>query len=792
MSFENFRISLRRLFRRRLYCSVVVLGLGIGIGANVLCFSALYDLLLSPLPYPSGESLVWIGGISTPGQTKAGDVALSSGELWDLRDKRGVFEDLAAFRLPAARTAVIGGDPLAVQPILVTPNLSRVMGVAPYAGVGFQDLPPTSVLLSYDFWQEAYGGSLDAIGQNLVLDGKGCQIAGIMPKRFPLHPFLKPQIWFSLDLPRDLKGDRQAAYYLVVGRLAKDVTPEAASAALAAVSPVMAQKRPMTKEYRDAFHLEAIPLHERLVGDRRPLLLIFQLGAALLLVIVSMNIANLQLADLWERREQFAVCLSLGAPRKCVLAGLMNEGLVLALAGGVLAVLLSTWATSLLRALLWGDTLLDQGMLSPRTFFTATGAILVVLVVANLLPALRVVHDISPADSLKREQTSGRRSLRLMNVLVVLQVGCSLILLIVASVFIISWQRFDAFDPGFDAEGLVVAKVLTGSQDESGIVRGRLYAEVRRRLEDYPPVRATAVSSSVPIRGSRYSTYFYVETSGQRTQKVSSFFQKVSAGYFQLMEIPILAGSSPVEGGAHWKPQSVIVNEAFARRVGGSSAALGRRIQQLSQWMTIAAVVGNTVSLGLAEAPQPIVYGAGATGSYFLIRGDPSDENQISSLFRESVHSIDPLLPVEYLTQGGSLLSSELAKERSSALAFAFLGAVGLVVGFTALYGSVAIFVSERAKEIAIRAALGATPARIVRPIAVRASLLLACGSAVGLAGARILLRAAVLQWPEMTVPHGPHTILAAVVLVVTFLAGCYFPARRAIVMDPALTLKGD
>jgi predicted permease len=824
---QDVRYAARTLRRHRGFATVVVLTLAFGIGINTATFSVVNAALLRPLPFADSDRLVALRERLAGFDFDGGP--FSPPDFLDLQREQRSFAALAAYqREPVELSGA--GDPIRVDAARVSANLFSMLGVSPLLGRGFtpeDDRPGVHLaVLSWGLWQARFGGDPSVIGQLVRLDRRPYTVVGVMPASFEF-----PQrgasandrpaaLWITLAFT---EGQRQARgslfVFSAIGRLADDVSVEQASADLERIAAhINDEYPPVLQEAGFVIGLSAIPLRDAVAGPvERPLLLLFA-AVGLVLLVTCANVANLVLGRVASRTRELSLRTALGSSWLRLLRLLFAEAALLAMAGGLLGVLLArlivgaippaiTDAVPALR-----DVPIDLRVLA----FTAGVAIATALVCA-LMPL--VVMDRRTTDAALREDapraTPGRRRHRLQAGLVVSTVALACVLLVGAGLFTRSFAALMAVEPGFDPDRLITASLTLppGGYGTAASVRA-FHDELLTRVSSLPGVESAALMTDLPFEWYERRTVAVehgppTTTDGPPRTNVSW----VHGPTFETLRIPVVHGrgfSAFEHAGPRWV---VIVNERLAQRFWPGGDAVGRRIrwgldvaENPNRWLTVVGVVADVADGPPGTDPymhayEPfsqfpdIVWDTVPTlfGRHLRVavraEGDP---RALARAVRTAIREMDPQLAVESIATMHDRLADVVAPRRVSGMALNAFSAGALLLAAMGLYGLLAFTVVERRREIAVRLALGAEPAAILRMVARRGLALAAIGLAIGLVVAFGAARA-VGSLVYETRSHDPLTFaLVPVVLVSAAVLACAVPARRASRVEPLIALRGE
>jgi len=814
---HDLRFALRNLRQRPGFTALTALTLALGIGATSAIFSVVNGVLLRPLPYdqPAGVVLVHTRLEGTPGRE------LSLPEFFDLREQSRSFSRVAAFA-NGSLTLTGSGTPERLQAGYVTAEAFPVVGVSPARGRGFsaeEDLPgrPPVVVLSDGLWRRRFGADPEVVGRTLILDDVPTTVLGVMPPGFqlPTH-FAGPgmELWTLLRLDPSVDRSERGWHWLtVLGRLRPGVDVEAAGRETASLMAGMLQRFP--NEYDADFTGSVSPAIDVLVGDIRPVILVLMGAVGLLLLIACANVASLVLARAEARHREIALRAALGARAGRIVRQLLTESAVLAVAGGLLGLVLALWGVRALVAVA-PPTLprleaigMDGWVLAFTAVITLTTGMLF-----GLAPAMQAARaDLSLAlTEGGRGGSAGLRGQRFRRGLVVSQIALALVLVASAGLLIQSFARMRGVDPGFVPERLLTARVeLTPVRYQSNEEIRAFYQRLVERLEAIPGVRSAAVVKALPMLQLELGDWSFVREGRHSLPPTPSewnlaYWQTMSPEYFETMEIPVLQGRGLEAGDRLGSPGVAVINRTLARQVWPDGDALGQRILMGggatdSIWRTIVGVVGDVRHRGLDAEPRPEIYlpyaqfpaGTGTPQRTLrIVMRSEGDPVQLTGALRAAVAELDSDLPVGDIQTMEEALGSWAAERRLTMTLVGAFALLALALGAVGVYGVMAHFVGQRTREIGIRMALGAVPREILALVLSQGARLAFLGIAVGLVGAFAATRllASLLFGVG---PTDPTTFLAtAAALSVVAGAASVLPAVRAVRTDPVDALRSE
>ena len=813
---RDLRFAARGLWRSPGFTAITVATLALGIGANTAIFSVVNAVLLRPLAYRDPAQLVALRGVVEV--RGLNDVRNSAPEYQDFRSEIPALTDVAA-AWPISINLTALGDPERIQAAVVSSNYFQVLGTAPALGRNFtadddQGRIGYVVIISWDLFQQRFGGDRSVIGKTVRLDDDPMTIIGVMPPGFrhPLENGASPmEVWCPVELGNtdpQFIGDRRARVFEVIGRLKPGATVTEAQAQLDALSTRLESRYPDVYPAALGWRAAALPLSERVVGDVRPALLVLLGAVAFVLLIGCANVANLMLARATGRTREIAIRTALGGDRLRLVRQLLTESLLLAALGGALGLLVAVWGTSALGRLaaLYLPRAREIAIDGPVLAFTVV-LILVTGIAFGLFPALQAsrpdLQDVLK-DSAKGSAGGGRTRMRA--VLVVAEVAVALVLLAGAGLLLRSFQRLVAVDPGFDPERLLTMQVWLPVPNDNA--KGRYFTQEQRvgfydravaAVRQMPGVTGAALVSRLPYSG-RNDARFKIEGRPVSDAQLlpSAEVRLVSPDYFRTMAIPVLQGETMPDGVDSLSSTYAMVNRTLAEREWKGQSPIGQRIQLVGFGGPTATIVGvvNDVRQGAPDQPPlPEFY-----LSYRLVAGQEmslvvrtaGDPDALADRVVRSIRSVDPTQPVFGVKSMARLLANAEAERRFSLLLLSLFAAIALLLSSLGIYGVMAYSTSQRRHEIGIRMALGAATPDVLRLVLQQGMRLVLLGLAIGLFGAWALSRVLAGQLYGISA-RDPFTYAAVALLLGTVaFAATWLPARRATRVDPMISLRSE
>ena len=825
---NDLRFALRTLRRSPGFTLLAVLSLALGIGANTAIFSLLYQVVMRALPVKDPGALVLLKSDDNNFGTSRRDNNLSifSYPMYKtLRDQNRVFDGLVA-RVSFPATLTFRDEAVRATAEVVTGNFFEVLGVRPALGrllIPSDDAPGRNpaIVLSYAYWAAHLGADARVLNSRMRMNNQPVQVVGVAPRGFRglltgRDPeFFAPMSMMAMISPGWERSDQVDFYWLnLVGRLKPDIRPERANAMLLPLfrSPLRDELRQMKDVPEDARKkilarpLTVEPAAQGLNDLRRrwetPLVVLVVM-AALVLSIACANVANLLIARATVRRREIAIRLAVGASRGQLIRQLLVESGTLALAGGLIGLLLSENLTEGLLGMLPADS--TGGWLTPQLDLRLLGFSVALSLLTGLLfgltPALQSTRaGVAPAlkEQASGSSAAGARS-RTRQGLIVIQISISLCLLIGAALFTRSLLNLLRSDPGFRADHLVTLTIDPGLSGYTFERRLTLFRDLQQRLGNLPGVDAAASGWLVPLGGWGWGNGVKVPGSRNAGEHYAVCNENsVSPGYFAALGIPLVAGRDFNAGDSAKAASVVIVDRAFARFLFEDANPIGRhvRVGSTDADSEIVGVVEDSRINDLREKPPHILYAPFEQGgddftrqAAFFVRTH-GDERKVMNLARSVVKGLDANLPIERLTSMKAMIDDSIYTDRLMAtLAIAF-GALAAILAAVGLYGTISYSVTRRTREFGIRLALGAPPEGILLFVLRETGWLIAIGVALGLPASYLLARLAESELYGIRA-HDPWALAGAAFLiaVVGLLAGLA-PAIRAMRVEPVRALR--
>ena len=817
---SDLRYAARMLVKERGFAATAVLTLAVCIGANTAIFAVVNSVLLQPIPVPHAEQLIHMYNAYPGAGLADGRGSTGVPDYFDRLRETDVFQEQALYVTRGVTLTGIG-DAQRVRSMVSTPSLLRLLQVQPVRGRLFTDEEgeegkTSKAILTYESWQQWYGGQDSAIGSDIRLNGLPFTIVGVLPRGFT---FLDPDVrlFAPTSFTADEKSDesRHSNNWGYIARLKPGATLEQARQQIDALNKRNLDRFPNLKEIliNAGFHTVVIPLQAHLVREIRSTLYLLWGGVVFVLLVGAVNVTNLTLLRSSARMKELATRHALGAGFGRVARQLLTETLLLALCGGALGLALGYVGVRALSVLSLETTPMGTSVgIDARVVGFTLALALVLTLLIGLFPivGLRNLNLSQAFREEGRSGTAGKGARIVRRLLVATQVAFAFMLLIGAGLLLASFQRVLAIQPGFDASHVMTGIVNPPSSRYKGMESVRpFWNRLMDNVRALPGVQAAGITTNIPLSGDTNDSVIlaegYVMAKGESL--ISPFNASVSPGFFEAMSIPLKRGRYFSPSDDERAPKVIIVDERLARRFWKDQDPIGRRMwkpdnaEELntgpgpkSQYYTVVGVVGSVRMTGLTEKEPVGMYyfpfaQATVRGMTMAVRtaGDPS---AIVNTIRAQVRAIDPELPFFGVQPMSQRVDESLMSRKAPTMLATLFGAVALFLAAVGIYGVLAYQVAQRRKEIGIRLALGSDGRRIFNLIVSEGLWLLLVGVGVGLGGAFAIRKAMETQLFGVQ-PMDPLVLLSVTALLgVVAFAACALPARRASRIDPLIALN--
>jgi len=803
--FTDMKFGLRQLVRNPQLAALAIGTLGLGMGLAISLYSAAHGALVRPLPFRDEARVVMMYEHAPQKGTARGNVAPAN--FLDWRERSTAFSCMGALRPFSATVIGASGEAVRADGRRILGEAFLALGLDPMLGRLFtsEDEQPgrNVVILSHRFWQQYFGADRAVIGRSIMVDELPRTVIAVLEPvlRVPGGPVGYDEIFVPWLLTAQQRQGRTSHISEAVARVKPDVTHAQAQADIARVAEVLAREHPQSNKDETVL---LVPVRDVLVGDVRPALIVLAGAVTMVLMIACANVASLLLARATSRRQEMTVRAALGAGRGRLVRQLLAESALLAIAGGVVGLVLAYWCVELLRVMLPMDL---AATIDSRLDWQVAGAALVICMVTaivfGLAPAWLVASDSSAA--IREGRVTGAPSAVARRVLVTVQVATAMVLLAGAGLLMRSFVRLTSVEPGFRPENVLTLTVELPSSRYEGPAQWQSFLE--RLLPDLralPGVTHVAAIGGLPFNENGGSVGLYVEGQPQPADNEHTYviYRTVTPGYFDTLGIPLVQGrdfsTEDRVGGA----RVAAVNETLARRYWPGQSAVGKRVAfgrspRPDAWVTVVAVVGDTHHWSLAEAVDIQMYVPYTQEPHWLAPGQialrtSGEAAAVANAARGRVRALDPLIPVSDVQTMEALIAKSVAAPRFNLTLLGLFSLSALVLATIGIYGLLAFSVALRTREIGVRSALGASRSGIVRMVLAEGMKLTAGGIVAGL-----LIAFAATRWLETLLFQvealDPATLAAtSTVLLAAALIACCVPARRAARVDPLTALRAE
>ena len=807
---QDLRYAVRQLRKSLGFTAVAVITLALGIGANTSIFSVVNGALLRPLPFKDPDRLVRVWHVppakSFPGMTT---FAVSAANYLDWERQNHVFEGIAIYSFHGF--TLTGSDkPEQVDACSATSGFFSTLGVQPMLGRLFlpeEDQPGHAdvVVLSHRFWQEHFGSNPGVVGHNIKMDGRSILVAGVMPASFQFPEFA--QMWTPMAWTDQEKAVRGEHHSVVVARLKPGVDLKQAQAEMNTISSRLDEQYP---EDNKGWGAVVVPLHDDLVNDVRPALLVLLGAVGFVLLIASVNVANLGLARTFSRQKEIAIRTALGATSVRVLRQVLTESVLIALVGGALGLTFAHAGIRLIMAFL-ADKLprsIEVGLDPKVLAFTAVISI-AAGILAGVLPAVRLTRgDVN--QSLKQglgrtdSASSGQRT---RSVLVVSEVALSLILLVGAGLMIRSFQMLHGVNPGFDSRNVLTMTAMVSRAKFPVPARQiAFFEQVLQRVRTLPGVEAAGVGDDIPLdnQGSHQPVVIEGRPTLPMSEQPEVDVRLITPGYMSALHIPILRGRDISDTDLAGRPGIILVSESMARQFWPGEDALGKRLTLTfypGAVREVVGIVGDVKLDGLDQTrPSTALYfpldqvSVPANGGWssfpmtLVVRS--SGSTGLVSAVSNAVHEADREMPLRDIQEMDDLVANSLSQQRFNMLLLGAFAGLALLLAAVGIYSVLSYSVKRSVREIGIRLALGARLGDVLRMVVFEGMKPTLLGVAIGAGGALALgrLLSGLIYGVKAT---DPLTFVAvAFLLTAIALLASIIPAYRATKVDPLVALR--
>jgi putative ABC transport system permease protein len=804
-SWRDLCYTLRKLRRNPGFTVVAVSTLALGLGASTAIFSVVDSALLRPLPFSNPEQLTAILGVAGP------DRDIRGGSYPEVRDWRTMTRSFSEVSIYDETTLNLSGASEAevLEAEFVSPGYFRMLGVSPQLGRGLlpeDDVPGAAavVTISHDLWQRRFEGARDVLGRSVRLDDAQAIVVGVMPERFRGLSF-DTEVWAPLlPFQPEAADDRGSRWLAAVGRLRGGISKEAAQADLWNAARQLEQTYPENNRERSA---DLISLHEYYLDTTGTLLLLVLGAVCFLLLIACVNVINLQIMRGIGRRGEVALRFALGAGRRRLIRQFTTEACTLAFFGGVAGVTLAWLGMNSLI------TLVPAGLLpgyvdvavNGRVLLFAAALVVATGVLSGIVPALRgtrrgLADDLRAANSGALAARAGTGTLQ--RALVALEVALAVALIGGAGLMVRSLSEQLGVAPGFRPDNVLAASINLTSDEYTADARVRFAEQIMQKIEASPGVASVAIGSDAPLRGNSSAALLVVE--GRPGDHIRYYRHRITPGYFHTLGIGLVRGRGFTPSDNANAPPVVVVSEAFADRIWPGEDPVGQFIRiGPDADRHRATVIGVAQNVRFRDLTADLFSPGEDPDVYFSYAQDPTPSFEIvvrsatnaltdAELVRRTVAELDASVPLTSAQPLETALGDQTASARFGSIVLGLFAGLALVLSGIGLYGIMAFFVASRRGEIAVRIALGAKPARVLRMVVRQGMTLVSIGIIAGLAvvlfGGRLF--SSLLYGVGVADPLA-HLSSVALLAVIAFFA-CAIPAWRATRIDPTEALRSE
>jgi putative ABC transport system permease protein len=798
---QDLRFAIRVLIKNPLFALIAVVTLALGIGANSAIFSVINGVLLRSLSYANPDSIVMLWERNVTEATRLQNV-VSPANFLDWQKQSTSFEHMAAIADQRVNLTGGAGEPEEIKAQFVGQRFFPALGVQPITGRFF--VPEEArvgsdlvIILSHQLWQNRFGGDPAIVGKQATISGRQRTIVGVMPPGF--H-FLDNQVkaWMPLALDPAINYREVTGRYLrVVARLKPAVTLQQAQAELTGIAKQLEQALP---KYNTGWGVNVVPMHEQVVGEIRPILVVLFAAVAFVLLIACANVANLLLSRAASRQKEFALRAALGASRLRLVRQMLTESVLLALMGGVLGVLLAFWGIQLLIGF-GPDNIprLNEISIDPRVLVFTFGISLLTGLFFGLIPAVQASRpDLNDALKEGSRGSTGGRGRTFRNVFVVAEVSLALVLLIGAGLMIRSFLRLQSVETGFNPENVLTMRLQLPKKkypEPHQIVD--FFKQAQDRIAALPGVQAVGAISYLPLTGlaSRDAFKIVGQPAPAPGQEPGVEVRVITPTYFRAMGIPLLKGRLLDERDVK-ESRVLLINETMAKRYFAGVDPVGKQMEVFwdgSGPDEIVGIVGDIREGALNKEPEPAIYWSHPREPYSgmaLVVRTGGDASRFGAAAQKEIRALDPDQPVADVRTMQQVIAKSIARPRFNTLLLTIFAGVALILASVGLYGVMNYSATQRTHEVGIRMALGATRADIMRLVVGNGMMLMLAGIGIGVLASWALTRVMANLLFGVTATDLPTFIgVSALLAAVAFIAN-YIPARRATRVNPVIALR--
>jgi putative ABC transport system permease protein len=804
---QDLRYAARMLLKTPGFTLIAVMAIALGIGANTAIFSVVNAVLLKPLPFPDSEKVMHIALFNSQLEGKKGN--LGDADFLAVKERNQSFAHVAAYTTPRNGYNLTGIDtPVQVIGSRVTADFFEVLKTAPLLGRTFfpdEDKPGRErvVVVSYAFWQKHLGSDPQAIEQSISLNNENFTVIGVMPKDFRFGRTGTSEFWAILPIA---PPQNRPPYYLgVIGRLQNNVTGQQAQADASLIVNEISKQFAVSGSSDEQGRAVVEPLKKVIVGNSELSLLVLLCAVVFVLLIASVNVANLLLVRATSREREMAIRTALGASRWRLLRQNLTESLLLALIGGAFGLLLSVWGMDLILAFKPQNLpRLDEVTLDSRVLLFTGLITLMSGLIFGLAPAIQSGRA-NLNTALKeggRNDTEGFGKRRLRNLLVVSEFALALMLLVGAGLMIRSFLSLQKVHPGFSPENVLTMQVNLPRNKYQDPAQGVAFQQqVLQKIQSLPGVESASLSMALPPDLLIMTNPFTVEGNPPAQGEASPLAEQllISPDYFKTLSIKLLDGRVFTEADNQDMPPIIIINKTFAQTYFGNESPVGKRLQTgdynpQSPYETIVGVVDDVKYRGLhaerkATMYTPFLQNLWWRSMYIAVRTQGEPLGSVAAI-RNEISSVDKDLPLSNIKTMEQLMSESVTEPKALTTLFGLFGAVALILASIGIYGVMSYTVTQRRRELGIRMALGAQKNHVLQMVVKQGMKLAVVGVSLGLLASFALTRLMESLLFGVSATDIATFAIVALILTGVALAACFVPALRASRTDPMVALR--
>ena len=802
---RDVRYGARVLRRNPGYTAIALLALALGIGANTALFSVVYTVLLRPLPYADSSRLLVL---QQPAHAVDVDnIGFSAKEIEDFRARAHTVDDIEEYH--SMYFVLLGRQPDRVETGVVSAGYFPMLGVKPLLGRLFQPADdrvgaPPVLVLSYEYWQRAFGGDRNIVGQTFRMNDKIHTVVGVLPP-IPQYPrendVYMPVSACPFRMNQMHLEDRGMRMMELLAHLKPGVSAAAANLEMHSIAAGLQREYPKYYPASIGYDAGARQLSEQLTGRARPILMLLLATTGMVLLICCTNVANLALARMTRREHEFAVRSALGASNGRLARQVLTESALLGLGGGMLGLLLASFSIGVLvRFVSMFTTRAAEVQLSTPVLLFTLGLSLATSLLFGALPALTASRGMSALKLGSNTTTARIQGSRFRNGLIVAEVALSFVMLTAAGLMVRTLIKLNSVNSGYHGENVVSIKLPFDWSKYNDEVKTRTYEDrILQSVSHLPGIVAAGMTSAVPLDESRPGHTEIVidgrETGPSEPKKLVNVML-VSPDAFRTLGIPLLHGRGILGSDRENSEQVAVISQSLAKHYWGDTDPVGHHIGTPDGKHTtdIVGVVADVHQYGLDKKVEDTVYIplAQQPGGGSLVLRTLGDPMSSVSQVRDAIRQIDPEQAIAEVKTLEELRANSIVQQRVTATLLGFFAALALIIAATGLAGVTAFLVSRRTREIGIRLALGANVREIMIMVLSHGARLLLLGAVIGVAASFIVGRALQGLLFEVRPLDVPTLLLVTIILIGASLGASFVPARKATRVDPLQALRCD